>query len=136
MKIFNQPSTDHLGNDHGFTLVETMIAMLVFTIGIMAAMALTINAMNGFSRSRVNCEEVNRTTLNLEALKESGYTNANIFTGAQTNPVGTDGATVGYNDADNAVIMETKLISIQNNTVRGIGAGGNYELYYTKPFIE
>jgi len=137
MKKSKQPTVGHLENGQGFTLIETMISMLVFTFGILAVMTLTINAMNGFSRSRINSVEVNRTTLNLEALKEAGYKNGDIFKGAvQSAPVGSDGATVGYTDTNDAVVGETKLIRIQNNTVRGLGAGGNYELYYTKPLID
>lgn len=138
MKPLKQPSALHPGNNQGFTLVETMIAMLLFTFGILAVMSMTLTSMNGFNRSRITCTEVNRTTLNIETLKEGGYNNANIFSGAGTPaaPVGTDGATVGYNDTDNTVVAETKLISIQNNALRGAGAGATYELYYTKPFIE
>jgi type II secretory pathway pseudopilin PulG len=137
MKTTKQPAAIHLGNCQGFTLIETLISLLVFSFGILAVMALTISAMNGFSQSRITTVEVNRTTLNLEALKEARYDEGKIFRGAvQTTPVGTDGATVGYNDADDVVVVETKLIRIQNNSVRGIGAGGNYELYYTKPLID
>ena len=136
MKPTKQRVTDHPGNSHGFTLIETLIAILIFSVGIMAVMSLTVSSMNSFTRSRNNCVEVHRTTLNLEALKEAGYDNGNIFTGAQVAPAGTDGQTVSYNDINDTVVIETKLISIQNNIVRGVGPNGNYELYYTKPFIE
>lgn len=136
MKPTKQRATNHHGNSQGFTLIETLFAILLFSLGIMAVMSLTISSMNNFNRSRNNCVEVHRTTLNLEALKESGYNNGAIFTGAQVAPVGTDGLTVNYNDANDAVVLETKLISIQNTIVRGVGPNGNYELYYTKPFIE
>lgn len=138
MKPIKQSSAYHTGNNQGFTLVETMIAILLFTIGILAVMTMTLTALNAFTRSKITCTEVNRTTLNIEALKEGGYDNANIFSGVgtPTAPVGTDGATVGYNDTDNTVVAETKLISIQNNALKGAGAGNTYELYYTKPLIE
>lgn len=138
MKPLKQPSAYPLKNNQGFTLVETMIAMLLFTFGILAVITMTLTSMNGFSRSRITCTAVNTTTLNMEALKEGGYDNANIFSGVGTpaSPVGTDGATVGYNDSNDAVVAETKLIRIQNNALKGAGAGDTYELYYTKPLIE
>lgn len=117
-------------------MIETMIAMFVFTVGILAVMTMTINALNGFTDSRVSNIEVNRTALNLETLKKVGYTNSNIFQGTQVSAIGSDGAHVGYNDTDNAVVAETKLIVIQNTELKGSGAGGNYVLNYTKPLIE
>jgi len=122
--------------NRGFTLIETLFAMLVFSIGIMAVMTLTLDSMNGFIQSGITTTEVNRTTLNIESLKQTRYEDGGVFRGVASAPVGTDGFTVGYNDANNMVVMDTKLITIQNNAVRGIGVGGNYELYYVKPVIQ
>lgn len=136
MKPVQQPSVLFPRNNEGFTLIEALLAMFVFTFGVLAVMTMTINANNGFTKSRTNNTEVNRTTLNLETLKEVGYNNANIFQGAQVSPMGKDGATVDYNDADDAIVAETKLITIQNTKIKGGGATGNYVVYYTKPLIE
>jgi hypothetical protein len=110
--------------------------MFVFTFGVLAVMTMTINANNGFNKSRTNNTEINRTTLNLETLKEVGYDNDDIFKGTPMSPMGKDSASVGYNDANNAVVAETKLITIQNTRIKGGGAAGNYVVYFTKPFIE
>jgi Tfp pilus assembly protein PilV len=123
-------------NNQGFALLETMIALVVFTVGILAVMTMTITAMGGFTRARTTSVEVNRTTLNLETLKQVGYRNTNIFTGAQTSPMGSDGDSVGYNDTVNAVVRETRLIVMQNNKIKGAGADNNYTVYFTKPLIE
>ena len=136
MKSQKQPFSTLPGNSQGFTLIETMIALLVFTVGIMAVMTLTVSAINGFTRSGITSTEVNRTALNLETLKEVGYSNSAAFIGAPTTPVGTDGVTVGYNDTNNAVVAETKLIVMDNNAMKGGSANSTYEVYYTKPLIE
>ena len=122
--------------EDGFTLIETMIALFVFTIGILAVMTMTLSSMRSFTRSRTTSTEVNRTALNLETLKGVGYSNSDVFTGAPSSPIGSDGTAVSYADTDNAVVFETKLIVMQNNAIRGSGAGNNYQVYYTKPLIE
>ena len=124
-----------IDDNRGFTLLETLIAVLIFSFGILAVITLSVNAMNWFTQSRVATTEVNRTTLNIEALKQTGYLDNDAFRGIWTTPAGDDGATVGYNDFTDAVVLETRLITMQNNGVRGFGAGGNYEIYYVKPFI-
>ena len=125
-----------VGKSDGFTLLESMIAMFVFTFGVMAVFSMTANSMSNFSRSRSTSVEVNRTASNLEVLKDAGYNNSNIFQGSEIPAPGNDGAMVVYTDMDNAVIFETKLIVMQNNKIKGSGAGGNYEVYYIKPLIE
>ena len=122
--------------DKGFTLIETMIALFVFTFGILAVMTMTVTSMGSFTRSRTTSTEVNRTALNLETLKQVGYSNSDVFQGTAASPIGSDGTTVSYADTDNAVVFETKLIVMQNNKIKGSGAGNNYEVYYTKPLIE
>ncbi len=127
-----QPIDDH----RGFTLLETLVAVLIFSFGTLAVMALTVNSMNWFTESRITTTEVNRTTLNIEALKQTGYLDSGAFRGIWTVPTGNDGNTVGYNDFADAVVAETRLITMQNNEVKGFGAGGNYEIYFVKPFIQ
>lgn len=117
----------------GFTLLETLIALLVFTVGIMGVMTMVLTSINDFTRSRVTNTEVNRTCQNVETLKQAGYSNTEIFKGTSNSPVGSDAASVGYTDVENAVVYGTRLIVMQNTEIGGRGAGGNYEVYFTKP---
>ena len=128
--------TDNRLNQQGFTLLETMVAMLVFTIGILGMMTMTVNALNGYTRSRTSASEVGRTVTNLETLKNAGYRNSDIFTGSQTSPVGSDGAVVEYSDTVAAVVAETRLISLQNTAIKGSGPNNTYEVYFTLPLVE
>jgi prepilin-type N-terminal cleavage/methylation domain-containing protein len=136
MKPVQYPNVFDSNDNQGFTLIEALIALMVFSVGVLAVMTMTINANNGFSKSRRNNLEVNRTTLNLETLKEVGYDNDTVFQGTQVSPAGTDGASVGYEDTNDAVVAETKLIVIGNNKMKSGGTAGIYQICFTKPLIE
>lgn len=125
-------STAH---DQGFTLIETMIGLLIFTVGILAVCTMTSTAIKGYTFARTNTTQVNRTTANTEALKHVGYENDNVFStdGTETNVQGSEGAVLSYADSDNVVVDGTKLIVMQNSEIKG--GSGDYTLYYTKPFI-
>jgi prepilin-type N-terminal cleavage/methylation domain-containing protein len=135
MKLLNHPSPQRLGDSEGFTLIETMIALLLFTVGILAVMTMTLSAINGFTRSRITSTEVNRTALNMETLKMVNYNDTTIFAGVDSSPTGSDSATVAYKDDNNAVVSGTKLITMRNSELKGSGDGNTYEVYYTKPLI-
>lgn len=137
MKTGTTSSTHNVKDTKGFTLVETLMALFLFSFGIIAVMSLTSNSMAGFTAARATSREVNRVALQLESLKETGYRDTAIFRAGTWNPEGTDGVSVSYTNADDAVVFETKLIMMQNNAVRhGISPSGNFELYFTKPLIE
>lgn len=120
----------------GFTLIETLLSLLIFTVGILAVMTMTSNGLSAYSRSRTSTAEVNRTCINLEVLKEARYENSDVFKDTETTPTGNDGATVSYNNTDDAVVAGTKLIVMQNNAIKGgSGSDGTYALYFTKPFV-
>lgn len=125
-----------LPDNQGFTLLETLIGLLVFTIGILAVSTMTTWAIKGYTVSRTNTAEVNRTTANTEALKQVNYGNSDVFsaTGTSTAVQGSEGEVLNYADTDDVVVLGTKLIVVQNNQING--GDGNYTLYYTKPVIQ
>ena len=122
-------------HDQGFTLIETIIGLLIFTIGILAVCSMTSTAIKGYVFARTNTTQVNRTTANTEALKHAGYENSNVFStdGTQTSVQGSDGTVISYGDNDDVVVAGTKLIVMENSKIKG--ASGEYTLYYTKPLI-
>ena len=121
---------------HGFALLEAVIAMLIFTVGILGVMTMTVTALNNYTRSRTSTTEVGRTVANMETLKNAAYRNSAIFTGAQSSPMGSDGTVVNYSDSVATVVAETRLIIMQDTAIKGRGAGNNYEVYYTLPLVE
>jgi prepilin-type N-terminal cleavage/methylation domain-containing protein len=50
-------SSAPIDGEQGFTLIEAMIALLVFTIGIMAVSAMAITGFNSFNKSRTETAE-------------------------------------------------------------------------------
>jgi prepilin-type N-terminal cleavage/methylation domain-containing protein len=138
MRRSHRPNKIQFENNQGFTLIETMIGLCIFTVGVLAVSIMTVIAINGFSKAKISTVEVNRATANTETLKQVGYENSSFFNtdGTSTSVYGSDGAMVNYTDTDNAVVRGTKLIVVQNTELKGQGAGGDYTLYYTKPIIE
>jgi prepilin-type N-terminal cleavage/methylation domain-containing protein len=138
MRTLHRCNKHRFADNQGFTLIETMIGLLIFTVGILGVSTMTVVAINSFTRAKTTSVEVSRTTSNTETLKQIGYENSSFFNtdGTSTSVYGSDGAMVNYTDTDNAVVRGTKLIVMQNTDMKGQGAGGDYTLYYTKPIIE
>lgn len=137
MKSLSTMKTVSSAHDQGFTLIETMIGLLIFTIGILAVCSMTSTAIKGYVFARTNTVQVNRTTANTEALKHVGYENSNVFStdGTQTSVQGSDGTVISYGDNDGVVVAGTKLIVMKNSEIKGAEPDGTYTLYYTKPLI-
>lgn len=55
-------------NEQGFTLIETLVAMAVLTIGIVALYAMQVSSMRGNHVANVVSQASNYNTLNLEQL--------------------------------------------------------------------
>ncbi|MGD8846416.1 MAG: prepilin-type N-terminal cleavage/methylation domain-containing protein [Desulfobacteraceae bacterium] len=132
-------SSAPIDGEQGFTLIEAMIALLVFTIGIMAVSAMAITGFNSFNKSRTETAEVNRTIKNVDALKSTLYSNTQIFNssasgGASNYPVGTDQADFNSWDFNDVVVRDVKLIAVENNNnqFRGPTASSQYRLYVIK----
>lgn len=136
MKALKPDLHSHRRKSRGFTLIEVMIGLFVFTVGVLAAMTMTINSISSFTRARTSSTEVNRTTLNLETLKQVGYRNNVIFRGVTWTPMGSDGAYVEYTDTNDFVMVDTKLIEINDTKIKGFGPGGIYHLSYIKPLVD
>jgi prepilin-type N-terminal cleavage/methylation domain-containing protein len=128
-----------LKSQKGFTLIETMIGLAIFTVGIFAVWMMSSTAIRGYSDARSSTVEVNRTSVSIETLKQTGFTNDDIFDTDQSTYMpaqGVDGTYVGYSFADNVAVRGTKMIITQNNQIKGFGPGNNFALFYTKSLIQ
>lgn len=125
------------GDKQGFTLIEVMIGVLVFAVGIMAVTAMAIHGFNGFERARFGTVEVNRNIRIMDTFKTALYNNAQIFdTNAgvpSTYPFGNDNPDFRCWDFNNVVIRDVKLIVAENQLLRSPTPSGFYRLIYTKP---
>lgn len=121
----------------GFTLVEVLIAMCVFSIGIMAVTAMAVRGFNNFSLARAATVEANRSVKTIDTFRFALYTNAQIF---NTNvdqpasyPFGNDNANFQCWDFDDLVVQGVKFVTVENQQIAGPTASGFYRLHYTKP---
>lgn len=128
-------------NNSGFTLIEVMIGIVIFTVGILGVTALTMQAYRSYSTSRQCTREVNRTAVSVESLKHAGYSNDNVLQD-DDDKAGMDpfyapgtGNDVEYRVQDNAVVSGTKLIVMQNDQVSANPTAPAYTIFYTKPEI-
>jgi prepilin-type N-terminal cleavage/methylation domain-containing protein len=125
MKDFNVELKPNSVSEKGFTLIEVLIALVVFSIGIMAVMSMIMAAMNGYSRARKSTVEVNRTSLNLESVKQAGYTELAEFSNIQGGIL---------ENTENAVVRGTQLVVMENDAIHG--SRGAYQIFYIKPLIQ
>jgi prepilin-type N-terminal cleavage/methylation domain-containing protein len=124
----------------GFTLIEVMFALFIFTVGVLGVTAMTVQSNLSYSASRQSTREVNRTTMGVEDLKYAGYSNDNVLQDEAEKggvPFYAPGSSnhVAYQVQDNAVVTGTKLIVVQNKQVSRNAAASAYTIYYTKPEI-
>ena len=68
MQNTNHPPAPRRPSEQGFTLVEILIALAIFSIGIMAVFALQIRSINQNTAARIQGEETNVASLTMERL--------------------------------------------------------------------
>ncbi len=142
MKFFIRlKKTSARDNDQGFTLIEVLIALLVFTVGIMAVATMSFSAFNTFSQANTSAVEVSRAVANMDTLKHVSTLNDDVFKNDQSAfPFGgsIDAALVTCWDFDDVVVRGTKFVAVENDQIKGGWARGDpgnpnesYRLYYT-----
>ncbi len=107
-----------LKKQDGFTLIEVLIAVTIFAVGMLAVAAMQTSAI------RVNSTAGQLTKVStwgidkLEELMSLPYTDPQLAAGTQTDPVTPDGYTVSWNIVQDALTLNTKSITL---TVTGKG---------------
>jgi prepilin-type N-terminal cleavage/methylation domain-containing protein len=123
MKTFFYTKTAR--DQQGFTLIEVLIAIVVFGIGIMAVSKMATQGFNSFSKAGRETVEVNRDIKNIDTLKCTLYTNSQIFNsggqGPSQYPVtgSADQADIRSWDFNNVVLASTKFIAVQDSAING-----------------
>ena len=98
--------TKKAGNHDGFTIIEVVIAMAIFTIGILAVASLQVATINGNSSARKITEAVTLAENRLETMLNLPY--AGITDGQAT-----EGAyTTSWSVAENVVADNTKFLTV------------------------
>jgi prepilin-type N-terminal cleavage/methylation domain-containing protein len=115
----------------GFTLIEAMIALAIFSIGILGVAAMQVIAINGNGIARIQTDATGKTVDWTERLQGREYTSENThndLVNGDHGPV-TDGAYEITWNVSNGPINETKLIQVRitpKNTVRGRPVVANF----------
>ena len=97
-------------NDRGFSLMEVMIAMVIFVIGFLAVGSMQISAIRGNGGAREATEAATRATDQLETLIALPYDR--IVSGG---PVTQGAYTVSWNVADDTPLPNIKTITVTVN---------------------
>ena len=119
LKIFHKRNKLH-GNQ-GFTLLETMVGMMIFTVGFSAVLYMQIAGIRAHSRARAQVNEIHSTVGQLEALKMPSEWNSALLQGdaagqyhASTDlPLkGLD--TMTYTVFNDTLVADTKIVVVTN----------------------
>lgn len=98
--------TKKTGNHDGFTIIEVVIAMAIFAIGILAVASLQVATIKGNSSARKMTDAVTLAENRLETMLNLPY--AGITDGQAT-----EGAfTISWNVAENVVAANTKFLTV------------------------
>lgn len=121
MKRLTLLNKQYTGDDRGFTLLEAMIAILIFSIGILATVSMQTSSLNANMLARQNTEAASNAASVIENLRPLDYIeDAELTDGTHTLP-DQDQYTFTYDVQRNTIIDNTMLINIIVNwTVRGV----------------
>ena len=98
-------------NEHGFTLIEVLIAMAIFSIGILGVAAMQTTAAGGNSSARRVTNIANVAADHVERLISLPYNHASLNNGSRTGPGATD-YSVTWTVTDDTPVTGTKTLRV------------------------
>jgi prepilin-type N-terminal cleavage/methylation domain-containing protein len=131
-------------NQNGFTLVESMIALMVFTIGVLGMLSLQTTSTGTNTLSNRVQHNTNQAVSLTEELFAADYADARIDTPPSTffnaTEYSNDGKnTFDYRVVDNLAIPRAKLVTVTaypaNSVVNNGRAANTITIRCFKPFI-
>lgn len=118
----------------GFTLIETIIAVFVFTVGVLAAASMQISSINGNSTAQSLTQGANVAANQVENLRPLDYmTDADLTEGAH-GPIQNGNYTITYNVQRDAILRNTMRVDVTVNWLER-GTPKNLNLVYIKQDI-
>ena len=119
--ILKQKARAGIGNNKGFSLIEILIAVSIFSIGILAVATMQIAAINGNKVARKNTKAVTWSSDRADRLLSLPYTHADLVPGPYNIPASPDFDGIdGIDNNENGIIDEpgeTGEITISWNVV-------------------
>lgn len=112
------PAGGECRREAGFTLIEVLIALTIFAVGMLAVASMQLSAITVNARANRLTQRTTYAQAKIEELVALPYTNSNLDNGPH-GPINTaDGFAVSWNIRDNFPIPNVKLIDV---TVSGWG---------------
>ncbi len=74
------------GCDHGFTILEVIVAIMIFIISLMGLISVTTSVIQGNAFSQQVTTATNLAQEELEVLKRKGYDHADLTAGTHNDP--------------------------------------------------
>jgi len=115
----------------GFTLIEAIIAMFVFTVGILGAVSMQISSINANSTSRSLTQGANTAANQIENLRPLDYVSDAALTEGVTGPIQNGNYTITYNVQRDAILRNTMRVDVTVNWVER-GNPKSMNLVYVK----
>ncbi len=99
-------------NNRGFTLLEVLFALAIFSIGILAIAGMQISSINGNSAARMQTEATTLAVERLEQLSARPYDHADLDPYNNPHQATSGSYTIVWNVSDDSPIPLTKTINI------------------------
>ncbi len=122
---------NHKSQEEGFTLIEAVIGIFVFTVGILAAVSMQMTALNGNSIARSLTQGANFAASQVEILRPLDYLNDADLTNGTHGPIQNGNYTLTYNVQRDVLLPNTMLVNVTVNWLYK-GAPKSMNLVYIK----
>ena len=99
------------GNEHGFTFIEVVIAMAIFSIGILGVAAMQTTAAGGNSSARRVTNIANVAADHVERLISLPYNHTDLDSGSHNGPAATE-YSVNWTVTDDTPVSGTKTLRV------------------------
>ena len=97
-------------NEKGFTLIEALIALAIFSIGILGVASMQITAIKSNTIARLQTESAALAVDRMERLHKLTYTDSDLDNGTH-GPIKDGGYRITWN-VSNGPVNETKMIQV------------------------
>ena len=134
MKRISVPNAEKVDCE-GFTLVEVMLAVAIFAIGILAIASMQIGATNANSSAYRLTERISLAEARIESLLSLPYGHPDLAQGNHQDPRPPAGYVITWNVVDNAPVANSKTLSVSSSYQGRDGVARIITLTYVKPSI-
>jgi prepilin-type N-terminal cleavage/methylation domain-containing protein len=123
-------------DNSGFTLIETMISLVIFSIGILGIAALQTTATSSNTLSERVQHNTNWAVAQTETLLAADYTDERIANSGMVNDQSADGRyAFTYEAVNNNAIPRAKLVTVTSRFIQN-GLPQTITVRCFKPFIQ